>query len=141
MSENSIPYQSSDGDVIQFSDNLLYRVGNFKRAIDRAFADSIGEVLSQQLDIQGYPISDGNLVSGGWTDSGIDVEILSVGSIQWQPAKIKLKLSFELVERSTPIEPIDLDIPSGILNDLEHNISSLVFNSVNNDSDHADSYN
>jgi hypothetical protein len=141
MPEYSIPYQSSDGDVIQFGDNLLYRVGNFKRAINQAFADSIGDALSQQLDRQGFSISDRSLVSGEWTDSGIDVEILSVGSIQWQAAKIKLTLSFELVEQSTPLQPIDLDIPSGILNDLESNISALALNQVNHDSDHLDTYN
>jgi KGK domain len=133
MSEHSIPYQSTDGDVIQFGDNLLYRVGNFKRAIDRAFADSIGEVLSQQLDIQGFSVSDDGLVGGDWTDGGIDVEILSVGSIQWQTAKIKLQISFELVDRPESLSDIDIDIPSGILNDLESNFSSLTLNSVTND--------
>jgi hypothetical protein len=141
MSEQSIPYQSSDGDVIQFGDNLLYRVGNFKQAIDRAFAESIGDSLSQQLDRQGFTVSEDSLVGSEWTDSGIDVEILSVGSIKWQSARIKLKLSFELIDCPTPLESIDLDIPSGILNDLEQHISPLAFKSLSHGMDNSDPYN
>jgi hypothetical protein len=141
MSEQSIPYQSSDGDVIQFGDNLLYRVGNFRQAVNRAFANNIGDALSQELDRQGFAVSEDSLVGGEWTDDGIEIEILSVGSIQWQPAKIKLKLSFELIDRPTPLEPIELDIPSGILNDLEHNISSFAFAPPAGETSNSETYN
>jgi hypothetical protein len=141
MSEQSIPYQSSDGDVIQFGDNLLYRVGNFRQAVNRVFANNIGDALSQELDRQGFAVSEDSLVGGEWTDDGIEIEILSVGSIQWQPAKIKLKLSFELIDRPTPLEPIELDIPSGILNDLEHNISSFAFAPPGGETSNSETYN
>jgi hypothetical protein len=119
MSEQITPYQAKDGDVIQFGDSLLYRVGNFTKAIDRVFETALGDSLSQQLDAQGFSISEDSLVGREWTDEGIDVQVLSLGSHKWQSGRVKLKLCFELIETSDPVEPIDLGISSGDLAELD----------------------
>jgi KGK domain len=119
MSEQITPYQAKDGDVIQFGDSLLYRVGNFTNAIDRVFETDLGDTLSQQLDAQGFSISEDSLVGREWTNEGIDVQILRLGSHQWQSGRVKLKLCFELIDNSAPIESIDLGISSGDLAELD----------------------
>jgi KGK domain len=127
MSEKSTPYQANDGDVIQFGDSLLYRVGNFTKAIDRVFETALGDALSQQLDAQGFSISEDSLVGREWTDEGINVQVLSLGSHQWQSGRVKLKLCFELIDTSVPTEPIDLGISSGDLAELDLTPSTHAF--------------
>jgi KGK domain len=130
MSEKSTPYQANDGDVIQFGDSLLYRVGKFTDAIDRVFETALGDSLSQQLDAQGFSISEDSLVGREWTDEGIDVQILSLGSHKWQSGRVKLKLCFELIDNSVPLEPIDLGFSSGDLAELDLIPSSHAFTAV-----------
>jgi hypothetical protein len=117
MDDNFKPLDCNDDDVLGFGDDT-YKVGRFRKAVDKAFGNNLGNQLSSQLNsYQGIKISNAILTPQGmnepytrWFGNGIDCEILKLGSKSWQKGKVRIQISIEFyVEES--------EIPENFNND------------------------
>jgi hypothetical protein len=117
MDDNLKPLDCNDDDVLGFGDDT-YKVGRFRKAVDKAFGNTIGNQLSSLLNSsQGIKISNAILAPQGvnelytrWFDKGINCEILKLGSESWQKGKVRIQISIEFyVEES--------EIPENLNND------------------------
>lgn len=112
MEEKFAPKDCNDNDVISFG-NATYKIGSFKRALNKSFGDHLGGQLNHQLSQNGIRIPDAILRPPGisqsgarWFGNGIDCEILNLGSEQWKKGKVRVKFSVEFYVESEETEEI-----------------------------------
>lgn len=107
-----------DDDVLCFG-NDTFKVGKFRKALNKSFGSSAGSSLTSELRDKGVAI---NVIPNGnyddysnWFTQGIDCEILNLGSKSWKKAKVKIKISIEFyVENEEP----EIKQPESPLDDL-----------------------
>lgn len=101
MEENFYPKDCNDNDVISFG-NATYKIGSFKRALNKSFNNNLGFELNRQLQQNGIRIPNTifkppgiNEPGSRWFENGIDCEILNLGSKQWKKGKVRVKFTVE----------------------------------------------
>ena len=100
MTNNLIPYDSGDDDVIAFGD-AMFRSGKLKKAIGQSFDGSVGRAIDQKLRQNGLEIPIrmvGTRLANEhcqWFDEGINCEILDLATRRWCKGKVKVRVSVE----------------------------------------------
>jgi hypothetical protein len=123
MTNNLIPYDCSDDDVIAFGE-AMFRSGKLKKAIAQSFDGSVGRAIDQKLrqnglDIPVRMIGSTRLANEHcqWFEEGINCEILDLSTRQWCKGKVKVSVAVEfLVE-----DPGDKKLLPGDFNDGDAN--------------------
>ncbi len=107
MTNNLIPYDCGDDDVIAFGE-AMFRSGKLKKAISQSFDGSVGRSIDQKLRQHGLEIPVRMIGSTRlanehcqWFDEGINCEILDLATRKWCKGKVRVQVSVEfLVEDS-----------------------------------------
>ena len=101
MTNNLIPYDCGDDDVIAFGD-AMFRSGKLKRAIGQSFDGSVGRAIDQKLRQHGLEIPIRMIGSTRlanehcqWFDEGISCEILDLATRRWCKGKVRVKVAVE----------------------------------------------
>jgi hypothetical protein len=101
MTNNLIPYDCGDDDVIAFGE-AMFRSGKLKRAIGQSFDGSVGRAIDQKLRQHGLDIPIRMIGSTRlanehcqWFDEGISCEILNLSNRQWCKGKVRVQVSVE----------------------------------------------
>lgn len=100
MTNNLIPYDCGDDDVIAFGE-AMFRSGKLKKAIAQSFDGSVGRAIDQKLRQNGLEIPIrmvGTRLANEhcqWFDEGINCEILDLSTRQWCKGNVKVKVSVE----------------------------------------------
>jgi hypothetical protein len=104
----------NNDDVIAFG-NTTYKVNVLQKAANKSLSNHLGMRLNSELQHRGITIPETVLKAGSKTEpytsfftSGIDCEVLQIGSQGWKKGKLRFKLSVEFV----PDEPESVDMPS-----------------------------
>jgi hypothetical protein len=121
MTEKFEKRNCGNDDVLAFGDST-YKVGKFKKAVDLSFSSSLGNHLSGELRNKGIPIDQKHLAPNHkpdeyarWFDSGMECEILQVGSDSWKVGKVRIKVEVEFyVEELESLEDTENDIPETV---------------------------
>ena len=106
MTNNLIPYDCGDDDVIAFGE-AMFRSGKLKKAIDQSFDGSVGRAIDQKLRQNGLEIPIrmvGTRLANEhcqWFDEGINCEILDLATRRWCKGKVKVKVSVEFFVEDT----------------------------------------
>ncbi len=107
MTNNLIPYDCGDDDVIAFGE-VMFRSGKLKKAIGQSFDGSVGRAIDQKLRQHGLEIPIRMIGSTRlanehcqWFEEGISCEILDLATRRWCKGKVRVQVSVEfLVEDS-----------------------------------------
>ncbi len=101
MTNNLIPYDCGDDDVIAFGE-AMFRSGKLKRAIGQSFDGSVGRAIDQKLRQHGLEIPIRMIGSTRlanehcqWFDEGISCEILDLATRRWCKGKVRVNVSVE----------------------------------------------
>jgi hypothetical protein len=101
MTNNLIPYDCGDDDVIAFGE-AMFRSGKLKRAISQSFDGSVGRAIDQKLRQHGLEIPIRMIGSTRlanehcqWFDEGITCEILDLATRRWCKGKVRVNVSVE----------------------------------------------
>jgi hypothetical protein len=101
MTNNLIPYDCGDDDVIAFGE-AMFRSGKLKRAIGQSFDGSVGRGIDQKLRQHGLEIPIRMIGSTRlanehcqWFDEGITCEILDLATRRWCKGKVRVNVSVE----------------------------------------------
>jgi hypothetical protein len=101
MTNNLIPYNSGDDDVIAFGE-AMFRSGKLKRTIAQSFDGSVGRAIDQKLRQNGLEIPIRMIGSTRlanehcqWFDEGISCEILNLATRRWCKGKVRVQVSVE----------------------------------------------
>jgi KGK domain len=124
MTNNLIPYDCGDDDVIAFGE-AMFRSGKLKRAIGQSFDGSVGRAIDQKLRQHGLDIPIRMIGSTRlanehcqWFDEGISCEILDLATRRWCKGKVRVQVSVEFfVEDSGEKMLLPGDFPQGTLHD------------------------
>jgi KGK domain len=106
MTNNLIPYDCGDDDVIAFGE-AMFRSGKLKKAIDQSFDGSVGRAIDQKLRQNGLEIPIrmvGTRLANEhcqWFDEGINCEILDLATRRWCKGKVKVKVAVEFFIEDT----------------------------------------
>jgi hypothetical protein len=107
MTNNLIPYDCGDDDVIAFGE-AMFRSGKLKRAIGQSFDGSVGRAIDQKLRQNGLEIPIRMIGSTRlanehcqWFDEGISCEILDLATRQWCKGKVRVRVSVEFFVEDT----------------------------------------
>ncbi len=107
MTNNLIPYDCGDDDVIAFGE-AMFRSGKLKKAIGQSFDGSVGRAIDQKLRQHGLEIPIRMIGSTRlanehcqWFDEGINCEILDLATRRWCKGKVKVKVSVEFFVEDT----------------------------------------
>jgi KGK domain len=106
MTNNLIPYDCGDDDVIAFGE-AMFRSGKLKKAIGQSFDGSVGRAIDQKLRQNGLEIPVrmvGTRLANEhchWFDEGISCEILDLATRRWCQGKVKVKVSVEFFVEDT----------------------------------------
>jgi KGK domain len=101
MTNNLIPYDCGDDDVIAFGE-AMFRSGKLKKAIGQSFDGSVGRSIDQKLRQNGLEIP--IRMTGStrlanehcqWFDEGINCEILDLATRRWCKGKVRVQVSVE----------------------------------------------
>ena len=107
MTNNLIPYDCGDDDVIAFGE-AMFRSGKLKRAIGQSFDGAVGRSIDQKLRQNGLEIP--ILMTGStllanehcqWFEEGISCEILDLGTRRWCKGKVRVQVSVEFLVEDT----------------------------------------
>jgi hypothetical protein len=118
MTEKFEKRNCGNDDVLAFGDST-YKVGKFKKAVDLSFSSSqLAGHFSNELKSKGIQIDPKLLVPNNrtdayakWFDSGIECEILQVGSDSWKVGKVRIKVDIEFyVEELESLKDTEGDI-------------------------------
>jgi hypothetical protein len=101
MTNNLIPYNSGDDDVIAFGE-AMFRSGKLKRTIAQSFDGSVGRAIDQKLRQNGLEIPIRMIGSTRlanehcqWFNEGISCEILNLATRRWCKGKVRVQVSVE----------------------------------------------
>jgi hypothetical protein len=101
MTNNLIPYDCGDDDVIAFGE-AMFRSGKLKKAIGQSFDGSVGRGIDQKLRQHGLEIPIRMIGSTRlanehcqWFDEGISCEILDLATRRWCKGKVRVNVSVE----------------------------------------------
>jgi hypothetical protein len=101
MTNNLIPYDCGDDDVIAFGE-AMFRSGKLKKAIGQSFDGSVGRAIDQKLRQHGLEIPIRMIGSTRlanehcqWFDEGISCEILDLATRRWCKGKVRVNVSVE----------------------------------------------
>lgn len=101
MTNNLIPYDCGDDDVIAFGE-AMFRSGKLKKAIGQSFDGSVGRAIDQKLRQHGLEIPIRMIGSTRlanehcqWFDEGINCEILDLATRRWCKGKVKVRVAVE----------------------------------------------
>ncbi|NJN90571.1 MAG: KGK family protein [Leptolyngbyaceae cyanobacterium SL_5_14] len=138
MTEKFEKRNCGNDDVLAFGDST-YKVGKFKKAVDLSFSSSLGSHLSGELRNKGIQIDQKHLAPNNkpdeyarWFGSGIECEILQVGSDSWKVGKVRIKIEVEFyVEELESLEEDESDISETV--QLESPLDSIRQMIVEND--------
>ena len=118
MTNNLIPYDCGDDDVIAFGE-AMFRSGKLKKAIGQSFDGSVGRAIDQKLRQHGLEIPIRMIGSTRlanehcqWFDEGISCEILDLSTRRWCKGKVRVQVSVEFLVEDTDekmLLPGDLD--------------------------------
>lgn len=118
MTNNLIPYDCGDDDVIAFGE-AMFRSGKLKKAIGQSFDGSVGRAIDQKLRQHGLEIPIRMIGSTRlanehcqWFDEGISCEILDLSTRRWCKGKVRVRVSVEFLVEDTGekmLLPGDLD--------------------------------
>ena len=118
MTNNLIPYDCGDDDVIAFGE-AMFRSGKLKKAIGQSFDGSVGRAIDQKLRQHGLEIPMRMIGSTRlanehcqWFDEGISCEILDLSTRRWCKGKVRVQVSVEFLVEDTDekmLLPGDLD--------------------------------
>jgi KGK domain len=107
MTNNLIPYDCGDDDVIAFGE-AMFRSGKLKKAIGQSFDGSVGRAIDQKLRQHGLEIPIRMIGSTRlanehcqWFDEGINCEILDLATRRWCKGKVKVKVAVEFFVEDT----------------------------------------
>jgi KGK domain len=107
MTNNLIPYDCGDDDVIAFGE-AMFRSGKLKRAIGQSFDGSVGRAIDQKLRQNGLEIPIRMIGSTRlanehcqWFDEGISCEILDLSTRRWCKGKVRVQVSVEFFVEDT----------------------------------------
>jgi hypothetical protein len=138
MTNNLIPYDCGDDDVIAFGE-AMFRSGKLKRAIGQSFDGSVGRAIDQKLRQHGLEIPIRMIGSTRlanehcqWFDEGISCEILDLATRRWCKGKVRVQVSVEFLVEDTGekmLLPGDRDSPDSALRDREDAASDEYVNS------------
>ncbi|PSB56085.1 KGK domain-containing protein [Chamaesiphon polymorphus] len=138
MTNNLIPYDCGDDDVIAFGE-AMFRAGKLKRAIGQSFDGSVGRAIDQKLRQHGLEIPIRMIGSTRlanehcqWFDDGISCEILDLATRRWCKGKVRVQVSVEFLVEDTGekmLLPGDRDSPDATLRDREDSASDEYVNS------------
>ncbi|MBW4547236.1 MAG: hypothetical protein KME25_22780 [Symplocastrum torsivum CPER-KK1] len=129
MEEKFSLQNCDEDDVLLFGDDT-FKVSKFRRAVNAAFGNNLGDQLNRQLSsYHGIKIDNAILAPKGvnepyarWFTDGIDCEMLQLGSKSWQKGKVRIKVSVEFyVEEDSEqqlIESSEIELPESPLDDL-----------------------
>jgi len=134
MEKNFSLQNCDEDDVVSFGDDT-FKVSKFRKAVNGAFGNNLGNQFYSQLSsYQGIKI-DGAIVApkgvdepyARWFNDGIDCEILQLGSKIWQKGKVKIKVSVEfyIEEDSEQLtsDASEIELPESPLDDIRQMIS------------------
>jgi hypothetical protein len=103
MTNNLIPYDCGDDDVIAFGE-AMFRSGKLKKAIGQSFDGSVGRSIDQKLRQHGLEIPIRMIGSTRlanehcqWFDEGISCEILDLATRRWCKGKVRVQVSVEFL--------------------------------------------
>ena len=129
MEKNFSLQNCDEDDVLSFGDDT-FKVSKFRKAVNGAFGNNLGNQFYSQLSsYQGIKIDGAILAPKGinepyarWFNDGIDCEILQLGSKGWQKGKVRIKVSVEFyVEEDSQqlvSESSGIELPESPLDDL-----------------------
>jgi KGK domain len=107
MTNNLIPYDCGDDDVIAFGE-AMFRSGKLKKAIGQSFDGSVGRAIDQKLRQHGLEIPIRMIGSTRlanehcqWFDEGINCEILDLATRRWCKGKVRVQVSVEFLVEDT----------------------------------------
>jgi hypothetical protein len=107
MTNNLIPYDCGDDDVIAFGE-AMFRSGKLKKAIGQSFDGSVGRSIDQKLRQNGLEIPIRMIGSTRlanehcqWFDEGINCEILDLSTRRWCKGKVRVQVSVEFFVEDT----------------------------------------
>jgi KGK domain len=107
MTNNLIPYDCGDDDVIAFGE-AMFRSGKLKKAIGQSFDGSVGRAIDQKLRQHGLEIPIRMIGSTRlanehcqWFDEGISCEILDLATRRWCKGKVRVQVSVEFLVEDT----------------------------------------
>ncbi len=113
MEDNWYLQECSNDDVIS-SKEKLFKLGRFRDALNYAFTNRVINIINGAFQEKKLPTPNTQEL----LDSGLDCEILKVGSKGWQPGKLKIKITLEFI----PDEP-EIIKPESPLDDLRRMIN------------------
>jgi KGK domain len=130
MTNNLIPYDCGDDDVIAFGE-AMFRSGKLKKAIAQSFDGSVGRSIDQKLRQHGLEIPVRMIGSTRlanehcqWFEEGINCEILDLATRRWCKGKVRVQVSVEfLVEDSGDKKLLPGDFPEPTSRDRHANSS------------------
>ena len=134
MEEKFSLQNCDEDDVLSFGDDT-FKVSKFRKAVNGAFGNNLGNQLNSQLSsYHGVKIDGAILAPKGinepyarWFNDGIDCEILKLGSKGWQKGRVRIKVSVEFyVEEDSEqlvSEPSEIELPESPLDDLRQMIN------------------
>ncbi len=131
MTNNLIPYDCGDDDVIAFGE-AMFRSGKLKKAISQSFDGAVGRAIDQKLRQNGLEIPIRMIGSTRlanehcqWFDEGINCEILDLSTRRWCKGKVRVQVSVEFfVEDTGEKMLLPGDVPGTTLRD--HNSTSAI---------------
>lgn len=107
MTNNLIPYDCGDDDVIAFGE-AMFRSGKLKKAIAQSFDGSVGRAIDQKLRQSGLEIPVRMIGSTRlanehcqWFEEGINCEILDLSTRQWCKGKVRVSVAVEFLVEDT----------------------------------------
>ncbi|MDJ0690974.1 MAG: KGK domain-containing protein [Xenococcaceae cyanobacterium MO_188.B32] len=118
-------YNDVIGHQNNYENEILFKVGELKKAITTAFKDAIPQKLKEELERQKLHIRPRRKINDGrkipsyteynpaWFEEGVDFQILRAGSQGWEKGKMKIKVTLEFcldepekVESESPLDDI-----------------------------------
>ncbi|NES04448.1 MAG: KGK family protein [Okeania sp. SIO2F4] len=112
MEEKFYPKDCNDNDVVSFGD-YTYKIGILKQRLNQSFDNNLGYRLDQKLNENRIRIPDEIIKPPNIDEpyarlfnSGIDCEILNLGSDKWKKGKFRVKITVEFYVESEEIEEI-----------------------------------
>ncbi len=132
MTNNLIPYDCGDDDVIAFGE-AMFRSGKLKKTISQSFDGSVGRAIDQKLRQNGLEIPVRMIGSTRlanehcqWFEEGINCEILDLATRQWCKGKVRVQVTVEfLVEDSGDKKLLPGDMPNSTSRNRESNVDRL----------------
>jgi ribosomal protein L31E len=114
MEDNMNPIECNSDDVVTISNNI-YKIGRFKTVFNEAFK-TLASNLHQHFSAHQVIVDLSN--PDKLFKSGIDCEILNLGSQKWKKGKVLFKLSVEFYIEEEPV----IKEPESPLDDLRQMI-------------------